>query len=318
MLHTDHGDAKGLQFLGEAQTDLAHADDDNVAETRGDAASEDRGVASGEEIVDDARGEERGESHDEECGGRGPEEQPWFVRQDRRGNRRRGAGGVIKRAHEIRVAQPDEGVGQDDGEQAGRAAQQHARAGIVGAELSGQTTEQAARFERFGRAVGFDAGAFFAALRHGHPLGDFRRRGAADGICFRMDGAGDHGRHGNGGGREHHATGHDAAQLRAGGAVEHGDEESHVRADVMDHESVAQGLDVVVQHDGHAVDIVGKFGAHFGIGGLVQVRDGKTGGGEQGTHAAAHIRSSDDDNATRFHPEGASAVGCFARNAPAQ
>jgi hypothetical protein len=43
-----------------------------------------------------------------------------------------------------------------------------------------------------------------------------------------------------------------------------------------------------------------------------------TGGGEQGTHAASHIGPADNDDAARFHPEGADAVCCLATSKPAQ
>ena len=207
------------------------------------------------------------------------------------------------------MAQTDERVGANDGDQTRGTAQEHARPGIIRAELPGQSSEDAAPFHRFGCAVGIDARAFFAAAFHCDPRRHFGCRFASDRVGVRVNGPGDHGRHGDRRGRQDDTARHGVAQLGADRAVEHRDEQAHIRPDMMHHESVAQGLDVVVQHDNHAIDIFTQLRAHVGIGGFMQMHDRDTRSREQGAHAPSHIRPANDDDAARFHSWNLDAAG---------
>ena len=99
-LDADHGDAQGAQLLRQPDADLAHAGDDHMPGPRHDAAADQGHVPSGDEVVDDARGEGGGEAHDQERGHRRPEEDAGLVGEVGRRDRRRRPGGVVQRADE--------------------------------------------------------------------------------------------------------------------------------------------------------------------------------------------------------------------------
>ena len=301
LFDADHGNAELLQFLGQAQPDLSHADHDHVAKPRHGPPAEDGNVAPGEQVVDDAGGEKGGETHDQKCREGRPDEDEGVVRQD--GGRDGGGrpGGIIESPQKIRVGQTDKGVGQDDGDQTRRAAEQDARSGVERSELPGQAAEHAPPAHGLGSAVRCHARAAARSLGDRNPRAEFRRRFPADRVGPRVDGPGDHGGNRNGGRREHDTSRDDAAQLGAGGEVEHGHEQTRIGTDMMDHEAVAQGLDVVVEQNGHPVDLLAQFGAQFGVGRFMQMDNRDPRGSEQRADAPTDIGAPNDHNASHAH-----------------
>jgi len=163
------------------------------------------------------------------------------------------------------------------------------------------SAEHAPPAHGLGSAVRCHARAAARSLGDRNPRAEFRRRFPADRVGPRVDGPGDHGGNRNGGRREHDTSRDDAAQLGAGGKVEHGHEQTRIGTDMMDHEAVAQGLDVVVEQNGHPVDLLAQFGAQFGVGGFMQMDNRDPRGSEQRADAPTDIGAPNDHNASHAH-----------------
>ena len=153
----------------------------------------------------DAGAEDRGQAHHEDGGDGRPHQESGFVRQFRSSDRRRGASRVVERPERLLVTHADEGVGDDDEQEADRSADKHGRASVVGPELGERPAEPTAQSESpwcvpwgHGLLWGIDGDPFVFLLA----------RRAPDRRVFRRDGGRNDAWHADGSGGEDDAVRH--------------------------------------------------------------------------------------------------------------